>query len=98
MQIVKPFMDSRTAKKVKFIYKNDPASMKLLDEYFDSESVDAILNEDDFNLDEYAQKMRQDDMRAATRRKFVDEEHTFFSSRTDWSEEQIAAIVHSVEA
>jgi len=97
-QIVKPFMDSRTAKKVKFVYKNDPASMKLLDEYFDSGSVDAILNEDDFNLDEYAQKMRQDDMRAATRRKFVDEEHTFFSSRTDWSEEQIASIVHSVEA
>ena len=72
--------------------------MKLLDEYFDSESVDAILNEDGFNLDEYAQKMRQDDMRAATRKKFVDEEHTFFSSRTDWSEEQIATIVHSVEA
>lgn len=98
MQIVKPFMDSRTAKKVKFVYKNDPASIKLLDEYFDSESVEAILNEADFNIDEYAHKMRQDDTRAATRRKFVDEEHTFFSSRADWSEEQIATIIHSVEA
>jgi len=65
MQIVKPFLDPRTARKVKFVYSDDAESMKILDSLFDKDKVDASLADDDFDLAEYAKLMQSDDEKAA---------------------------------
>ncbi|KAH8954643.1 hypothetical protein BDL97_08G090400 [Sphagnum fallax] len=63
--IVKPFLDPRTARKVKFVYSDDAESMKVLDTLFDKDKVDASLADDDFDLAEYAKLMQSDDEKAA---------------------------------
>jgi hypothetical protein len=63
--IVKPFLDPRTARKVKFVYSDDAESMKILDSLFDKDKVDASLADDDFDLAEYAKLMQSDDEKAA---------------------------------
>jgi hypothetical protein len=65
MQIVKPFLDPRTARKVKFVYSDDAESMKVLDILFDKDKVDASLADDDFDLAEYAKLMQSDDEKVA---------------------------------
>jgi hypothetical protein len=71
VQIVKPFLDTRTARKVKFVYNNDPASTKLLNDLFDARQLEELLREDNFNLEEYANQMRQDDARFGLERKIA---------------------------
>lgn len=70
-QVVKPFLDTRTARKVKFVYSNDAASMKLLSELFDSKQLEELLREDNFNLEEYSRLMRQDDAKFGLERKIA---------------------------
>lgn len=71
--IVKPFLDSKTAKKVKFVYSNDPASMKLVNDLFDQSTLEELLKDDNFSLEEYSKQMRQDDAKFGLRRKLADE-------------------------
>jgi len=71
-QIVKPFLDPRTARKVKFVYSNDPASMKLLNELFDTKQLEELLRDESFNLEDYSKLMRQDDAKFALERKRAD--------------------------
>jgi len=72
-QIVKPFLDTKTAKKVKFVYSTDPASMKLVNDLFDTNTLEELLSEENFNLEEYSKQMRQDDAKFGLRRKLADE-------------------------
>jgi len=72
-QIVKPFLDTKTAKKVKLVRSTDPASMKLVNDLFDSSTLEELLREDHFNLEEVAKQMRQDDAKFGLRRKLADE-------------------------
>jgi hypothetical protein len=72
-QIVKPFLDTKTARKVKFVYSNDPVSLKHLTDLFENDKVEAMLRDDNFNLEEYSKVMRLDDAKFALRRKLADE-------------------------
>lgn len=72
-QIVKPFLDTKTARKVKFVYSNDPASMKLVNDLFDTSTLEELLRDDNFNLEEYSKQMRHDDAKFGLRRKLADE-------------------------
>lgn len=72
-QIVKPFLDTKTARKVKFVYSSDPSSMKHVDDLFDTSTVEELLRDENFNLEEYAKQMRQDDAKFGLRRKLADE-------------------------
>ncbi|XP_024367309.1 uncharacterized protein [Physcomitrium patens] len=71
-QVVKPFLDAKTARKVKFVYTNDPASMQLVNELFDAGQLEELLKEDNFNLEEYSKQMRQDDYKFHFHRKLAD--------------------------
>lgn len=73
LQIVKPFLDTKTARKVKFVYSNDPVSLKHLTDLFENDKVEAVLRDDDFNLEEYSKVMRLDDAKFALRRKLAEE-------------------------
>lgn len=70
---MKPFLDSKTAKKVKFVYSNDPTSMKLVNDLFDQSTLEELLKDDNFSLEEYSKQMRQDDAKFGLRRKLADE-------------------------
>jgi len=70
-QIVKPFLDTRTARKVKFVYSNDSTSMKLLNDLFDSRQLEELLREDNFNLEDYSKLMQQDDAKFGLERKIA---------------------------
>lgn len=73
LQIVKPFLDTKTARKVKFVYSNDPVSLKHLTDLFENDKVEAVLRDDNFNLEEYSKVMRLDDAKFALRRKLAEE-------------------------
>lgn len=73
LQIVKPFLDTKTARKVKFVYSNDPVSLKHLTDLFENDKVEAVLRDDNFNLEEYSKVMRLDDAKFALRRKLADD-------------------------
>lgn len=74
LQIVKPFLDPKTARKVKFVYSNDPTSMKPLSDLIDKEDVEAALRDENFNFEDYTDQMRLDDAKFALRRKVADED------------------------
>lgn len=71
--IVKPFLDTKTAKKVKFVRSTDPASMKLVNDLFDCSTLEELLREDHFNLEEVSKQMCRDDAKFGLRRKLADE-------------------------
>jgi hypothetical protein len=65
MQIVKPFFDPTTARKVKFVYSNNAEPMKILHTLFDKGKVESSLAGDDFNFTEYGRQMQNDDKSTA---------------------------------
>lgn len=69
---MKPFLDPRTARKVKFVYSNDPASMKLVNDLFDPKQLEELLRDESFDLEDYSKMMRQDDAKFALERKRAD--------------------------
>lgn len=69
---MKPFLDPRTARKVKFVYTNDPASMKLVNDLFDTKQLEEALRDESFDLEEYSKQMRQDDAKFGLERKRAD--------------------------
>ena len=69
---MKPFLDPRTARKVKFVYSNVPESMRLVNDLFDTKQLEELLREESFNFEEYSKQMRQDDARFGLERKKAD--------------------------
>ncbi|XWS42760.1 hypothetical protein CRYUN_Cryun16bG0042000 [Craigia yunnanensis] len=64
--IVKPFLETKTYKKVKFVYSDDPKSLKIMEEAFDLDKLDAAFggrNTGGFDYQAYAQQMKEDDIR-----------------------------------
>ncbi|PIN17001.1 Phosphatidylinositol transfer protein PDR16 [Handroanthus impetiginosus] len=62
--VAKPFLEPKTANKVKFVYSNDPTTKKIMDELFDMELVESAFggkDDADFDITKYAERMREDD-------------------------------------
>lgn len=62
--VVKPFLDPNTQKKVKFVYTKDEESQKLMESLFDLDKLECAFGGRStcrFNKDEYATTMREDD-------------------------------------
>ena len=63
---MKPFLEPKTYKKVKFVYSDDPKSLRIMEEVFDLDKLDAAFggkNTGGFDYEEYAQQMKEDDIR-----------------------------------
>eukprot|EP01018_Ginkgo_biloba_P006924 Gb_02528 [translate_table: standard] len=66
--VVKPFLEVKTAKKVKFVYSNDAESTKIMEELFNMDELECAFggkNVVEFNKDDYGQRMREDDKKTA---------------------------------
>lgn len=64
--MVKPFLESKTYKKVKFVYSDDPHSMKIMEELFDMDRLESAFggrNPVSFNFESYAKMMEEDDLK-----------------------------------
>lgn len=62
--VVKPFLDPNTQKKVKFVYTKDGESQKLMESLFDLDKLECAFGGRStcrFNKDEYANIMKEDD-------------------------------------
>lgn len=62
--MAKPFLEAKTTNKVKFVYSDDPNTNKIMDELFDMEVVEAAFggkDEQDFDINKYTERMREDD-------------------------------------
>lgn len=63
-KMVKPFLETKTFKKVKFVYSDDPQSQKIMEELFDMDKLESSLggkNPASFNYETYAQLMREEE-------------------------------------
>lgn len=66
--MVKPFLEPKTADKVKFVYSDAPKTMKIMDNLFDAEQLESTFgdtNKADFDINKYAERMREDDKKMA---------------------------------
>lgn len=64
MQLAKPFLEPKTANKVKFFYPEDPDSRKAMEDLFDMELVESAFGgkgDADFDINKYAERMKEDD-------------------------------------
>ncbi|XVF42709.1 hypothetical protein PTKIN_Ptkin01aG0386100 [Pterospermum kingtungense] len=64
--MVKPFLEPKTYKKVKFVYSDDPKSRKIMEEVFDLDKLDVAFggkNTAGFDYHSFAQLMKEDDNR-----------------------------------
>ncbi|KAJ8763133.1 hypothetical protein K2173_025518 [Erythroxylum novogranatense] len=62
--MVKPFIEPKTYKKVKFAYSNNPESQKMMKELFDMDKLDSAFggtNSSGFNHESYGQWMKEDE-------------------------------------
>ncbi|KAK1317974.1 hypothetical protein QJS10_CPA05g00630 [Acorus calamus] len=67
--VVKPFLEPKTYKKVKFVYSDDKESQKIMEEHFNMDKLESSLgghNPDGFNYVEYGERMRQDDAKTVS--------------------------------
>lgn len=65
-QVVKPFIEPKTYKKVKFVYSDDLSTKKIMEEFLCMEKLESAfggLNQTCFNINDYAERMREDDKR-----------------------------------
>ncbi|KAL1547028.1 phosphatidylinositol transfer protein 3-like [Salvia divinorum] len=63
-KMAKPFLEPKTANKVKFVYSDDPNTNKIMDELFDMGMVESAFSGkdgEDFDINKYATRMRKDD-------------------------------------
>ena len=66
--MVKPFLETKTHKKVKFVYSNDAVSQEKMEELFDLETLESSFggrNSTGFNYETYAKQMMEDDKKMA---------------------------------
>ncbi|KAF5193139.1 Phosphatidylinositol transfer protein [Thalictrum thalictroides] len=64
--VVKPFLEPKTYRKVKFAYSDDVNSKKMMEDLFDMDKLEASFggnNQMGFDINEYATRMREDDKR-----------------------------------
>ncbi|KAL4297903.1 hypothetical protein GQ457_12G016290 [Hibiscus cannabinus] len=64
--VVKPFLEPKTQNKVKFAYSGDLNTKKIMEDLFDMEKLESAFGGNDdsgFNIDKYAERMREDDKR-----------------------------------
>lgn len=64
--VVKPFLDPKTQKKVKFVYAKDEESEKVMDSLFDLNQLESAFGGRSalrFDKDEYATVMKEDDIK-----------------------------------
>lgn len=63
--LVKPFLEHKTANKVKFVYSSDPITMKIMEDTFDVDKLESAFGGKDtnasFEINKYAERMREDD-------------------------------------
>ncbi|GAA0152340.1 hypothetical protein LIER_10846 [Lithospermum erythrorhizon] len=62
--LVKPFLEPKTANKVKFVYSGDSNTRTIMDELFDTDHLEVSLggkNVADFEISNYAEMMLEDD-------------------------------------
>lgn len=62
--LVKPFLEPKTANKVKFVYSDDHNSLKIMEEHFDMDKLESSFGGNSpvgFNITDYAVRMREDD-------------------------------------
>ncbi|XP_073152266.1 uncharacterized protein [Henckelia pumila] len=58
--MVKPFLEHKTYKKVKFVYSDQPQSTKIMESLFDKKKLESAFGgdgADDFNFEAYAKRM-----------------------------------------
>ncbi|XP_073279119.1 uncharacterized protein [Primulina huaijiensis] len=58
--MVKPFLEHKTYKKVKFVYSDQPQSMKIMETLFDKKKLESAFggdSTDNFNFEAYAKRM-----------------------------------------
>ncbi|KAJ4952958.1 hypothetical protein NE237_029790 [Protea cynaroides] len=63
-KVVKPFLEPRTYRKVKFVYSDDPDSKKIMDDLFDMDKLEVAFggnNQMRFNIADFAERMQEDD-------------------------------------
>ena len=59
--MVKPFLESKTQNKVKFVYSDDLNTKKIMEDLFDMEKLESAFGENDdsgFNINKYAERMK----------------------------------------
>ncbi|OMO94257.1 hypothetical protein COLO4_16447 [Corchorus olitorius] len=64
--VAKPFLEPKTQNKVKFVYSDDPNSKKIMEDLFDMDKLESAFGGNDdsgFNINKYAERMREDDKR-----------------------------------
>lgn len=67
--MVKPFIEPRTHKKVKFVYPDNPKIRMIMEEFFDMEKLDTRFGGKGsvgFNYGAFALKMREDDKKMSS--------------------------------
>lgn len=67
-QMVKPFLEPKTYKKVIFAYPDHPKSRVMMEELFDMETLEACFggnNKVGMNYEAYGKKMRENDKRVS---------------------------------
>lgn len=65
-QMVKPFLEPKTYKKVIFAYPDNPKSQAMMEELFDMDKLESCFggnNKTGMNFEAYGKKMREDDKR-----------------------------------
>ncbi|EPS69254.1 hypothetical protein M569_05512 [Genlisea aurea] len=63
-KVSKPFLDSKTVEKVKFVHSDDPNTSNILEEVFEMERLESAFGGKDcsvFEIDKYAERMREYD-------------------------------------
>ncbi|KAA8522498.1 hypothetical protein F0562_013141 [Nyssa sinensis] len=64
--VVKPFLEPKTANKVKFVYSDDPNTKNIMEDLFDMDQIESAFGGKDaagFDINKYAERMREDDKR-----------------------------------
>ncbi|PON55734.1 CRAL-TRIO lipid binding domain containing protein [Trema orientale] len=65
-KMVKPFIEPKTFKKVKFVYSNNPQSQKIMEELFDMDKLECTFGGRKslgFEYEAHAERMKEDDKR-----------------------------------
>ncbi|KAL5559041.1 hypothetical protein UlMin_035252 [Ulmus minor] len=64
--VVKPFLEPKTQKKVKFVYSDDLNTKKIMEDHFDMDKLESAFGGNDdtgFDINKYAERMKEDDKR-----------------------------------
>ncbi|URE22306.1 CRAL TRIO domain containing protein [Musa troglodytarum] len=65
-KVVRPFLEHKTYKKVKFVYSDNTESQKIMTDLFEMDKLESAFgghNPAGFDLNKYAEKMKEDDQK-----------------------------------